>query len=168
MRSWLLLIGLVLATFNAGAQQPIKSATSNELVDKLAPPQAATRSLRNLTPAPREPEPRTIDLVVQFDFGSALLQESSKPLLTSLAEAMVDERIKALRFRVEGHTDAVGKASYNRQLSEKRAQSVAEFLSTKGVEKDRLVAEGKGASELLLPDKPDAMENRRVRITTLN
>ena len=145
------------------AQQPIQSATADELVDKLAPPKALTRSLRNLAP-----EPRKIDLMIQFDFNSARLQETSKPLLTSLADAMGSERIKTLRFKVEGHTDAVGKASYNQQLSEKRAQSVLEFLSNKGVEKDRLTAEGKGASELLLPDKPDAMANRRVRITTLN
>lgn len=163
MKSWLLLMGWVLAACGAIAQQPINSATVDELVDKLAPPKAATRSLRNLTPAPRK-----IDLMIQFDFNSARLQETSKPLLASLAEAMSSERIKALRFKVEGHTDAVGKASYNQQLSEKRAQSVLEFLSNKGVEKDRLLAKGKGSSELLLPDKPDAMENRRVRITTLN
>jgi outer membrane protein OmpA-like peptidoglycan-associated protein len=162
MKKWLPLFGLLLVGFCASAQ-PINSATVDELVDKLAPPKAVTRSLRNLAP-----EPRKIDLMVQFDFNSARLQDSSKPLLVSLAEAMGNERIKALRFKVEGHTDAVGKASYNKQLSERRAQSVLEFLSNKGVEKDRLTAEGKGASELLLPDKPDAMENRRVRITTLN
>ena len=163
MKSWLLLIGFAFTVFNVTAQEPIKSATADELVEKLAPAPSATRSMRNLTPAPRK-----IDLMVQFDFGSARLQESSKPLLASLAEAMGSERIKALRFKLEGHTDAVGKASYNQRLSEKRAQSVLEFLSNKGVEKDRLMAEGKGSSELLLPDKPDAMENRRVRITTLN
>ena len=163
MKTQLLLIGLAFAACGAMAQQPIQSATVDELVDKLAPPKTLTRSLRNLAP-----EPRKIDLMIQFDFNSARLQETSKPLLSSLADAMRSERIKALRFKVEGHTDAVGKASYNQQLSEKRAQSVLEFLSNKGVEKDRLTAEGKGASELLLPDKPDAMENRRVRITTLN
>jgi OOP family OmpA-OmpF porin len=163
MRSWLLLVGLALAACTAFAQQAISSATVDELVDKLAAPKNTTRSLRNMTP-----QPRKIDLTVQFDFNSARLQESSKPLLSTLAEAMGNERIKDLRFKVEGHTDAVGKASYNQQLSEKRAQSVLEFVSSKGVEKDRLAAEGKGASELLLPDKPDAMENRRVRITTLN
>ena len=163
MKRRLLLIGWALAACSAMAQQPIQSATADELVDKLAAPKALTRSLRNLAP-----EPRKIDLMIQFDFNSARLQETSKPLLASLAEAMGSERIKTLRFKVEGHTDAVGKASYNQQLSEKRAQSVLEFLSNKGVERDRLAAEGKGASELLLPDKPDAMENRRVRITTLN
>ncbi len=163
MKLRLLMIGCALVACSALAQQPIQSATADELVDKLAPPKALTRSLRNLAP-----EPRKIDLMIQFDFNSARLQETSKPLLSSLADAMGSERIKTLRFKVEGHTDAVGKASYNQQLSEKRAQSVLEFLSNKGVEKDRLMAEGKGASELLLPDKPDAMENRRVRITTLN
>ena len=163
MKRRLLLTALFFVACGAGAQQPINSATVDELVDKLAPPKNVTRSLRNLAP-----EPRKIDLMIQFDFNSARLQEVSKPLLASLAEAMGSERIKTLRFKVEGHTDAVGKASYNQQLSEKRAQSVLEFLSNKGVEKDRLTAEGKGASELLLPDKPDAMENRRVRITTLN
>ena len=163
MKRRLLMMGCALVACSAMAQQPIQSATADELVDKLAPPKALTRSLRNLAP-----EPRKIDLMIQFDFNSARLQETSKPLLASLAEAMGSERIKTLRFKVEGHTDAVGKASYNQQLSEQRAQSVLEFLSNKGVEKDRLTAEGKGASELLLPDKPDAMANRRVRITTLN
>ncbi len=86
----------------------------------------------------------------------------------SVAGAMVNERIKHLRFRVEGHTDAIGKTRYNQQLSERRAQSVVEFLLQRGIDKDRLVAQGKGPSELLLPDKPYAIENRRVRITTLN
>jgi hypothetical protein len=36
-----------------------------------------------------------------------------------------------------------------------------------GIEKERLVGLGKGFSELLYPEKPHAMENRRVRITTL-
>ena len=47
-------------------------------------------------------------------------------------------------------------------------QSVMGFLMQHGVEKDRLTALGKGATELLLPDQPEATANRRVRITTLN
>jgi len=40
-------------------------------------------------------------------------------------------------------------------------------MAEKGISKDRLTAEGKGFSDLLYPDKPQAMENRRVRISTL-
>ncbi len=168
MKTRLILAALfAFALFNAAAQTlPIQSASVDELVDKLASPEPSTRSLgdtRNLAP-----QPRKIDLVVQFDFGSARLQEASKPLLSSLAQAMGTERIKSLRFRVEGHTDAVGRADYNVRLSENRAQSVMGFLMQHGVEKDRLTALGKGATELLLPDQPEATANRRVRITTLN
>ena len=162
MKNGIALIVLALAFLNAGAQQPINTATVEELVDKLAPQETVSRSMRNLAPVSR-----AIDLVIQFEFDSARLQEASKPLLTSLAQAMGTDRLKSLRFSVEGHTDAVGKVSYNQLLSEKRARTVLDFLQFKGIEKDRLMAQGKGSSELLLPDKPEAVENRRVRITTL-
>jgi outer membrane protein OmpA-like peptidoglycan-associated protein len=40
------------------------------------------------------------------------------------------------------------------------------YLTSQGVDKERLAGEGKGFSDLLLPEKPKAAENRRVRITT--
>jgi outer membrane protein OmpA-like peptidoglycan-associated protein len=40
------------------------------------------------------------------------------------------------------------------------------YLTSQGVDKERLIGEGKGFSDLLLPEKPKAAENRRVRITT--
>jgi outer membrane protein OmpA-like peptidoglycan-associated protein len=52
------------------------------------------------------------------------------------------------------------------KLSQNRADSVISYLTSNGVESDRLTGEGKGFSELLLPEKPKASENRRVRITT--
>lgn len=141
--------------------QSLSSATSNELVDKLAPPPATqTRSLRNLTPAPRN-----VDLVIQFDFDSAKIKSESKPLLDTLADAMKNDRLKTVQFQIEGHTDAKGTAEYNQTLSLNRANAVVEYLSSQGIETDRLKAEGKGFSELLIPTKPYAMENRRVRVT---
>ena len=143
--------------------QPMKSATVDQLVDQLAGPEMPkTRSLRNL-----KPEPRNIDLLIQFDFDSAKLQEPSKPLLDNLALAMNADRLMSIKFRVEGHTDSKGTDAYNLQLSQKRADTVVNYLSDQGISKDRLESVGKGSSELLLPDKPYSMENRRVRITTL-
>ena len=144
---------------------PLQSATVNDLIDKLSPAddQAKTRSLggRNLAPASK-----SIDLVIQFDSNSAKLKEPSKPLLDNLAEAMTNERLSAIRFKVEGHTDAQGTAQQNLRLSLNRAETVSAYLADRGVAKDRLSVEGKGFSELLMPDKPRAAENRRVRITT--
>jgi len=145
--------------------QPLSKASVADIEQQLAPTAAKTRSLngaRNLVP-----EVRSIDLVIRFDLGSATLQESSKPLLDNLAQAMKGERLKDTKFKVEGHTDAQGSASFNDKLSLERAQTVVQFMQQKQIAPDRLMAEGKGFRELLLPDKPQAMENRRVRITTL-
>lgn len=138
--------------------QLVQQASPEQLIEKLAPP--TTRSLRNLTP-----KPVTIDLMIQFDFDSANLQATSKPLLDNLAQAMNSERLSALHFRVEGHTDAKGKPDYNLQLSNRRAQAVVDYLALAQVAPTRLQAQGKGATEPLIPERPLASENRRVRIT---
>jgi len=143
--------------------QPTSSASVDQIVEKLEVPQGRTRSLRNLAPAPR-----TIELVIQFDFDSAKLQEESKPLLNNLAAAMKSERLALLSFTVEGHTDAKGTADYNLRLSRRRAESVVNFMAQQGVSSDRLTAVGKGASELLNSERPEALENRRVKITTVS
>jgi len=143
--------------------RPVDSATVDELVDKLAPdPFVRSRSLgRNLAPAAK-----SIDLVIQFDFDSAKLQPTSKPLLDNLANAMKSDRLLQINFKIEGHTDAKGTESYNQTLSQKRADSVVSYMAEKGVDRSRLESIGKGFSDLLYTDKPHAMENRRVRITT--
>jgi outer membrane protein OmpA-like peptidoglycan-associated protein len=153
-----------LAFMGVAIAQPIGTASVENLVEKLAPTEGPrTRSMRNL-----KVEPKSIDLVVQFDFDSARLQDSAKPLLDNLASAMKNDRLMSMRFSVEGHTDAKGTEAYNVNLSQKRAASVVQYLISSGVSKDRLESEGKGYSQLLFPDRPEAMENRRVRITTLN
>ena len=156
------LVGLV------GAQSPIQSATPDELIEKLNPNSATnatplrTRGFRNLTPEVREKP--NVDLVIQFEFNSALLLPDSRPLLDNLAQAINSDQLRGLAFLVEGHTDGVGKPAYNLKLSDQRASSVLRYLSSKGVSKERLKAIGKGSNELLLPEKPDAAENRRVKI----
>lgn len=155
-----LILAFSLMQANLCGAQLVQQASPEQLIEKLTPPAPATRSLRNLTP-----KPVTVDLSIQFDFDSANLQAVSKPLLDNLALAMNSERLAALQFRVEGHTDAKGKAEYNQELSARRAVAVQNYLISQSVGHDRLQAEGKGFSELLLPEKPLASENRRVRIT---
>jgi outer membrane protein OmpA-like peptidoglycan-associated protein len=160
----LILFILSLVTMVAAQSQPAKSLSTDELIEKLAVPYSNTRSLtsRNLVP-----QPKSVDLVIQFEFDSAKVKAESKPQLDSLAVALKSDRLKDMPFLVEGHTDAKGSAEYNQNLSLKRANSVVEYLAQQGVESDRLRAEGKGFNELLFPDKPLAMENRRVRITSI-
>ena len=161
----LILLLLTSTSAYSQVQAPIKNATAKDLVEKLAPSedQPKTRSLgsRNIIP-----QPKSIDLVIQFDLDSAKLKTDSKPLLSSLVEAMKNDRLAAIKFKIEGHTDAQGSEQHNLKLSQSRADSVTAYLTSQGVDKERLVGEGKGFSDLLLPEKPKAAENRRVRITT--
>ena len=160
MKRFTLALALVLISASASAQL-VQQASKDDLIEKLTPPAPpATRSLRNIAP-----KPVNVDLSINFDFDSARLQASSKPLLDNLAQAMNSERLGALKFKVEGHTDAKGKADYNQELSSRRASAVQAYLIAQNVNADRLQAEGKGASDLLTPEKPLASENRRVRIS---
>ena len=123
MKGFLLILALTAS--GASLAQPVKNASVDQLVEQLAgPEQPLTRSLRNL-----KPEPRSIDLVIQFDFDSAKLQESSKPLLDNLVTAMKTDRLINIRFKVEGHTDAKGSENYNQNLSMRRAESVFTWLT---------------------------------------
>ena len=161
-----LLTVLVISTTSVMAQaenQPLKAATADQLLNQLAPEdQPNTRSLRNLAPVQR-----SVDLVINFDLNSAKIKEPSKPLLDNLVAAMQTNRLLNIRFKIEGHTDAQGTPEHNLKLSQSRADSVISYLATKGIVKERLVSEGKGFSELLLPDSPRAVENRRVKISIL-
>ncbi len=166
MKSWCkfgLILSSVVYCVSISAQQPAADVSVEDLAKALTPAPPATRSLRNLTVAPV----RTIDLVVQFEFNSARIQSVSDQQLLRLATAMNLEQLQTLRFQVEGHTDAKGSAQYNQALSEKRAQAVAQFLTKNGIASERLLAVGKGFSDLLNKEDPHSADNRRVRIMTI-
>jgi outer membrane protein OmpA-like peptidoglycan-associated protein len=138
------------------------SPSVDDMVRALKPPKVISRSLgRNL-----QAERAQIDLTVEFDFDSARLRSESLPLLERLSTAMRSEALNGLRFRIEGHTDAVGTADYNMKLSNRRALTIEEFLGSQGVDRKRLESVGKGASELLVPADPLSATNRRVRVVT--
>ena len=68
---------------------------------------------------------------------------------------------------VYGHTDSTGSDSYNQQLSERRAESVANYLAARGVVRARVATRGFGESQLLVsPERSEAdrAQNRRVEI----
>ena len=81
---------------------------------------------------------------VQFKTNSATILPESDTLLTAVAKILTDHpEIK--RVRVEGHTDNVGKAAYNKALSQRRAAAVVTWLTTKGkIDGKRLFPQGFG------------------------
>ncbi|WP_247888046.1 OmpA family protein, partial [Azospirillum brasilense] len=105
---------------------------------------------------------------INFDFNSARIRTDSRAVLDRIGAVMTAPEAVKARFRIVGHTDAVGGDAANRALSQRRADAVAEYLAERhGVRRDRLDTAGMGAREPLLPKKPKAAENRRVEIINL-
>lgn len=101
---------------------------------------------------------------VSFDFDSASLKSAFTPTLNKVANIL--QRYPNTIIHVVGHTDSVGSESYNMKLSERRAQSVVDYLSTEGVSSSRLFAIGKGESEPRATNDTEAGRqlNRRVEL----
>lgn len=101
---------------------------------------------------------------VLFDTGRATLKPGADRDLDRLAQALKDN--PNTRVLIEGHTDSVGGEDYNQVLSERRAQSVADALRTRGVPGDRYDAKGLGkAFPVASNDTPAGrQQNRRVEI----
>jgi len=108
-----------------------------------------------------------VDLDIPFEHNSSTLARDAEEQLTQLSEALSRESLADFRFEVAGHTDASGSAEYNRQLSEKRAKTVLQYLVDAGVDQNRLEATGYGEDELLRSDDPTHSDNRRVEIRNL-
>jgi outer membrane protein OmpA-like peptidoglycan-associated protein len=115
----------------------------------------------------QSPAGMSIDLSVEFEFDSSKLTQQAEQQLEELQKALVDERMQSFAFEVVGHTDGKGDEEYNERLSLARAAEVRDFLSSRGVDRSRLVIDGKGEYELLYPHLPNDGRNRRVEITNL-
>ena len=106
---------------------------------------------------------------VTFAFDEAVLDEEAKAILREQANWI--RQFPEIRFRVYGHTDAVGSDAYNLGLSEKRAEAVrtalVEFFV---IPPENLETIGYGEQFLKIPTEEEELENRRVsvrRITPL-
>ncbi len=108
---------------------------------------------------------RIVLLGVLFDFDKATLQPASNAVLSKAREAIVAS--PGLALEVGGHTDSVGDEAYNQKLSEARAQSVMNWLVSKGVSKGQLVARGYGKTRPVASNDTDEgrASNRRVELT---
>lgn len=99
-----------------------------------------------------------------FVTGSAKLSPKSNKALDEVAKILADDA--NLKLSIEGHTDNVGKAEFNKTLSDNRANSVRTYLVNKGVDESRLVAQGFGLEKPIADNKTAAgrAKNRRVEL----
>jgi outer membrane protein OmpA-like peptidoglycan-associated protein/tetratricopeptide (TPR) repeat protein len=100
-----------------------------------------------------------------FDIGKAELKQESVTELENIRELL--DKNPSLKVQINGHTDNVGEATYNKTLSQRRARSVVDYLIQNGVDANRLAAVGYGEERPLVSndDEADGREiNRRTEI----
>jgi outer membrane protein OmpA-like peptidoglycan-associated protein len=105
---------------------------------------------------------------VLFEFNKSELKEGAARNLESLVNALT-ERVEQLII-VEGHTDSVGSKEYNQELSEKRANSVKDYLVSKGINENRISIAGLGPNHPVANNDTNEgrQRNRRVEIILPN
>lgn len=107
---------------------------------------------------------------ILFDFDKATLRPAAEPILTRVAEVI--RKYGKPMVRIEGHTDSKGSDDYNLKLSQRRADSVKDWLIANRATGGVLTTKGLGETSPAVPnDKPDGSDdpdgrqkNRRVEI----
>lgn len=101
---------------------------------------------------------------VLFDTDSEVVSSASTAQLTQITQALLGVGIQ--QVRLEGHTDNVGQAAYNQQLSLRRAQTVAAVMQGAGMDAQLIATHGMGQSKPIADNNTaeGRSENRRVAI----
>ena len=139
--------------------------TAEEIIAGLTPVRTRGIKTRGL-----QPGLATIALTVNFAFDSAEIQSQAIPNLQSLGQALQSPQLAPYQIRIEGHTDSIGTAAYNRDLSQRRAESVKQYLTQHfDITPDHLVTAGKGEEEPISDNDSDTgrYKNRRAEFVNL-
>ena len=104
---------------------------------------------------------------IEFDFDRAELRPANRETLSRIAGVLLTA--EGFGIQVYGHTDDVGSADYNLELSERRAEAVRRYLIEAGVDADKIQSKGFGkAAPLVEGTDPAARQrNRRVEIAVV-
>jgi len=126
-----------------------------------------------LDKCPNTPKGATVDArgcwtyaaVVMYDFNSAEIKSEAFSMLDEAV--LILKKNPELKVEIDGHTDNMGSAAYNMNLSERRAKAVMKYFVDKGVEAERLTTKGFGFTKPAASNKTKEgrAKNRRVELT---
>ncbi len=168
--------------FAFGGAKKVVQTAAQEVVEEAKPQAAAAPVVEEVKAQPEAPvvveevkrEPKTqvreeVDeqgratLEVLFDFDKATIKKNYSKDIDHMVGVMKEH--SDLNLTIEGHTDNVGKAAYNKKLSQQRADAVKNYMVKKGgVDASRLKSVGYGQEKPVAPNKTkaDRAKNRRV------
>lgn len=111
----------------------------------------------------RIPEKPLVVENVYFSYGSFELSDTAKQALDNYLLKLMNENPE-ISLEIFAHTDSKGPEDFNLKLSQKRAQSIVDYLTQHGISRKRLVAIGYGESKPIAPDEnPDGTDNPEGR-----
>jgi outer membrane protein OmpA-like peptidoglycan-associated protein len=101
-----------------------------------------------------------------FDFDKSELKPTGKDKLKAYREQAKGLLSSASKIKITGHTDSIGTAEYNMGLSQRRAEAVAEYLKSLGVDPAKMEVKGEGKSRPMFDNrtKEGRAKNRRVEV----
>ncbi|MDB5969878.1 MAG: hypothetical protein JWQ90_2328 [Hydrocarboniphaga sp.] len=101
---------------------------------------------------------------VNFEFDKATLTVNAKTILDGVADGLA--AAPDVHVEVGGHTDSKGSDEYNQKLSERRAESVLQYLAGRGIDAGRITSAGYGESQPVADNETDEGRelNRRVEL----
>ncbi|HET7363630.1 MAG TPA: OmpA family protein [Burkholderiales bacterium] len=149
--------------WRSGAEwSPDKAALPCDAVPRaaVAPVPVAQAAPAPVVAAAPPAPPRVIE---KISLNTDVLFGFNKAELTSAGEQKLDELAKSAqgadvdKVVLTGHADRIGSEDYNQKLSEERAQAVADYLASKGVDRSHLQVEAKGKSEPITGDQCDKL-----------
>ncbi len=112
-----------------------------------------------IDPIPQKPIPVNI----YYDFDKSNLSDKAQATIDSTLLIVLQE-IPNVQIEISSHTDSKGDDEYNKELSQKRAESVVKYLIKKGINKKRLIAKGYGEEKPIAPNtNPDGTDNEEGR-----
>jgi outer membrane protein OmpA-like peptidoglycan-associated protein len=105
---------------------------------------------------------------IYFESNSSDLFESSFEELDRVIKLM--QSYPSMKIEIAAHTDDIGAASYNVRLSKERANSVIDYITSNNINEDRLISEGYGESNPVVPNdsEENRAKNRRVELKILD
>ena len=116
-----------------------------------APAPAPTPLVTAPPPPPPVIEQISLSSDVLFEFNKADLRPAGQQKLDEISDRLKGANVQLIN--AIGHADRIGSDDYNKQLSEKRAAAVKEYLAQKGVEQTKVRSEGRGESEPVTGDQ---------------
>jgi OOP family OmpA-OmpF porin len=134
---------------------PKKIVVASNVEEPVAPKEAVFAK-----PVIIEKGRQTLD--VKFDFDKLTIKKGYHKDINSLVSVM--KQYPDLNVVIEGHTDSVGTAAYNKKLSQKRANAVKKYMAENGMDANRIKAKGFGMDKPIASNKTKEgrQKNRRV------